>query len=177
MSNFKFVIIPPHVSKLHAERKVSSDELVDSKGWSNIFSGDTVKKLTAINSYHGGGYERNESMLTILGLDTFMDTPTLCEPTPPNFNFLSSLMPDGREAEALVLEKELSSFGISFSFVRMLDNTYLILLNELHEVDTFINRYVKLRINMGELIDDMSSLVNHDDIVCESILQSYMTKK
>lgn len=172
MRNFKFLVFPSYVTKLIASGDINYGQLMDVENWGNIFSRATVTKIKQLNSFRDSGDE----VLNIIGIEWITPYLTMDEPIPPKFNLLQTLMSDGREPEAKVLLPQLFNFTGSFKHHRANDGTYLILLNDLKPIDSLSNRYVEVRSNMGELIDDMSSLTVHDDFVCEPIVKSYMKK-
>lgn len=177
MRKSKLLFFPSYVTALYNKGAISTEELMESDKWSNIFSGMTVKKIEQLNSYSGGGDQKNSSVLNLLGLNFLTEYVQLEAELPPKFNLLTTLMSDGRESEVGIIYEHLHNYGCSFEHVRTSDGTYLIFFNDFHELDNIANRYVKLRSNMGKLIDDMSSFKTHDDLVCEPIVKSYMNYK
>lgn len=174
MKKFKLLIFPSYITTLVNAGEINAEQLMDKEDWGNIFSGSTVKKITQLNGFTGGGDKRNDMTLNTLGLSWITNYADKGIAIPPKFNLLETLMSDGRESEVDILFEQLHNFGASFTWIRASNGTYLILLNDLHPLNCITERLDVLRSNMGKLIDDMSSLVIHDDIVCEPILQSYM---
>ncbi len=174
MKNFKLIVFPSYVTALVKSGDVNASELMDMENWTNIFSRSTVRKIKELNSFTGGGATSNYGVLNTLGLKWLTAYAEPLAQLPNNFNILTTLMSDGRESEVDLILNQLHNFRASFDFVRAGDGTYLVLLEDLQPIDDMSNRYVELRSNMGKLIDDMSSMINHDDIVCEPIVQSYM---
>lgn len=167
--------MPSFVTELYSNGKLSIDEIQDRTRWANIFSGRTVKKIKDLNNFTGSeGVSENTALTNLLGIAPLLAHIKPDAPLPPNFNLLETLMSDGREAEAKLIAGQLHNFELSFDFVRAADGEYIILLNELTELENIQNRYVELRSNMGTLIDDMSLVFEHDDIVRDPIVQSYM---
>lgn len=176
MKRFKMLLLPAYVAKLYKNGEITMSQLLDCDNWDNILSGATVNKIKTLNSFSGGGHKSNDSTINLLGISWVFNYTYATMDMQPTASLLETLMSDGREAEAKLIETQLHNFELSFTFERSACGIYVIMLNELTPLNDICNRYVQLRSNMGELIDDMSSLVNHGDIVSEPIIQSYMTE-
>lgn len=172
------MIFPSYITELYKAGKVNAAQLADSSRWNDIFSGYTVAKLNKLNSFDPSKADSDSNAaIGLLGINFMFGTNPDFKPQKLNTQLVPILMQDGREDEAPIIYSRLHNFGISFEFVRMPDSSYLILLNDLHELDQLCDRFSKLESNMGDLIDDISRLHRGDDIVTSSIVQSYMILK
>jgi len=112
--------------------------------------------------------------MRVLGISWMFNYTTMNIKSSLPVTMLQTCMSDGREGEAKYIFEQLHNFDISFKFERTKESNYVILLNDLHNLDSIENRYVTLRSNMGDLIKDMESMVPHEPLILSPLLQSYM---